>query len=151
LLQRIVREEMPPEDEKERPAAEDIAVLKKWIEAGAPDWNSAPKRPAITLVEIARLLHADQKKFGDDQRQFLSYLSIAHLHNAGLSEDELQTVRQAMSKLLNSLSMGEKIVNPQPLDSAHTIFRIDLRDYKWTAAHWALVEKRNPYGLAVRP
>src|SRR5947199_9326382 len=35
----IEKERMPPEDEKPRPSAADLATLKAWIDAGAPDFN----------------------------------------------------------------------------------------------------------------
>jgi serine/threonine-protein kinase len=36
LFKRVESGEMPPEDEKPRPVADEIAALKTWIEAGAP-------------------------------------------------------------------------------------------------------------------
>src|SRR5688572_26259863 len=35
---------MPPAEEKDRPSAADIALLKKWIDAGAPDFNKGASR-----------------------------------------------------------------------------------------------------------
>ena len=55
------------------------------------------------------------------------YFTLAPLHNAGLSNEELQTYRNALNKLVNSLSWGSRIVNPAPIDPAKTVFRIDLR------------------------
>src|SRR5262245_54298958 len=36
LFKKVQSGEMPPEDEKPRPTADDIAALKAWIDAGAP-------------------------------------------------------------------------------------------------------------------
>src|SRR6478736_6676170 len=36
LFKKVQSGEMPPEDEKPRPTAEEIAALKAWIDAGAP-------------------------------------------------------------------------------------------------------------------
>jgi len=69
------------------------------------------------------------------------------LHNAGLGDDELQTYRNALSKLLNSLSWHPKIRNPEPIDPAKTVLRIDLRWYLWDATHWNRLLNDYPYGL----
>src|SRR5262249_21273740 len=49
LLRRIKKGEMPPEDEQPRPSEADVAVLEKWIAAGAPDFNAQePHRIFLT-------------------------------------------------------------------------------------------------------
>ena len=64
------------------------------------------------------------------------YFTITHLYNAGLGEDELQTYRNALCKLANSLSWSPHITVPKPIDPAKTILRIDLRDFQWDANLW---------------
>src|SRR5262245_59989655 len=41
LFKKVQGGEMPPEDEKPRPTAEEIAALKAWIDAGAPALSEA--------------------------------------------------------------------------------------------------------------
>src|SRR3954452_976508 len=41
LFKKVQAGEMPPEDEKPRPTPEEIAALKAWIDAGAPDFAAA--------------------------------------------------------------------------------------------------------------
>jgi WD40 repeat protein len=132
LLRRVLEGEMPPEDEKPRPDPDEAATLKQWVEAGAPDWNAsgAPRR-FISPQEVIRLVFKDRDGLDAEQRHNTYYFHVVHLYNAGYSEEELQTVRLALSKLLNSLSWGKKIVPPKPIDPAQTILRIDGRDYGW--------------------
>ena len=80
-------------------------------------------------------------------RRFQRYFTLAPLHNAGLSDEELQTYRNALNKLVNSLSWGSKIVNPVPVDPARTVFRIDLRWYVWDATIWNRILQEYPYGV----
>jgi hypothetical protein len=75
------------------------------------------------------------------------YFTITHLYNAGLSDDELQTYRHGLSKLINSLSWGRQIVVPHPVDPTKTIFRIDFRDFKWSEKVWDSIVAANPYGV----
>jgi cytochrome c len=148
LFRRLERGEMPPEGEKPRPSPEEIAVLKKWIDAGAPDFNPpVAARKFITTEEMLAAMHEDSKGRDEGDRKFTRYLTLTHLYNAGRSEDELQSFRQGVSKLINSLSWGRKVVAPVPVDPAKTILRIDLRDYKWTPKAWDLVASSDPFGL----
>ena len=79
-------------------------------------------------------------------RRFIRYFTLANLRNAGLAEDELETYRQALAKLLNSLSWGREIATPRPVDAEKTLLRIDLRDYKWDEAAWDRLVADYPYG-----
>ena len=135
IIQRIILEEMPPEGEKQRPSEKDIVILKQWINSGAADIAAAPAREFIAPEKIIRRIQADLLDINEKDCRFVRYFTITHLYNAGFSEDELQTYRNALSKLLNSLSWGRKITKPHPIDPAKTIFRIDLRDYKVERGH----------------
>src|SRR5262249_24908967 len=73
--------------------------------------------------------------------------TLAHLYNANLSEDELQTYRNGLSKLVNSLSWAPEIKVPVPVDPAKTLFRIDLRDYQWNRDTWKDILGQYPYGI----
>ena len=46
LFRRVDDGTMPPPDEKPRPSAEDVAILKRWIEAGAPGAEKASRTRA---------------------------------------------------------------------------------------------------------
>src|SRR5262249_19062012 len=80
-------------------------------------------------------------------RRFARYFTLTHLANAGLSERDLQTARQAVGKLMNSLSWHPRITRPTPIDPEQTVFRIDLRNYKWNAALWERLVSAYPYRL----
>jgi tetratricopeptide (TPR) repeat protein len=151
ILKRILNAEdpMPPEQEKVRPGKDDVAVLRRWIEAGAPAVGSPPPAAArITPADVYRLIRADLAAVGARDRRFTRYLTLAHLRSAGLSEDELQSYRHALAKLVNSLSWGSRIVVPRAIDPGRTVFRIDLRDYQWDERTWETVLAENPYGIA---
>jgi mono/diheme cytochrome c family protein len=148
LYQRVVSDNdpMPPADEKQRPSKEDRDLLRQWIEAGAPDFNpTIAKRAFLSPNDVLRAIHADLEKANERDRRFLRYFTLTHLSNAGFSDDELLSYRHGLSKLLNSLSWGRKVVAPRPIDATATVLCIDLRDYKWDEKTWDLIQAANPY------
>jgi serine/threonine protein kinase len=146
LLKRILDGEMPPDGEP-RPIREDEELLTRWVVAGAPAFapQQAP-RSFIAPTVVAANIQTDLEKRKERDRLFTRYFTLTHLYNAGLSEDELQTYRNGLSKLLNSLSWEKDITLPVPIDAAKTVLRIDLREYGWTDKEWEALLALNPYG-----
>src|SRR5262249_26900402 len=139
--------DLPPADEQPRPSEAALAVLKQWIDAGAPDASPPPQRPFLSDADVSRLILADLESREKRSRRFSRYFTLAHLYNAGLGDDELQTYRVALSKLLNSLSWHPRVTVPQPVAPARTILRIDLRDLMWDAPLWNRILAEYPYGV----
>ncbi len=149
LLKRIrnAADPMPPADEKLRPSPAEMSILERWIQAGAPAENAAPANAFVRLDDMLQVIHDDLEKAEPRRRPFLRYFTLTHLHNAGLSAEELQSYRHGVSKLLNSLSWEKDIVIPKTVDAAQTILRIDVRDYQWTAKTWDFLLGKHPYTL----
>jgi WD40 repeat protein len=148
LYKKIVNNLMPPPDEKPRPSDAERDILKQWIEAGAPRGGTEiAKRQPITETDVTRLMLADLDNLEPRARRFTRYFSLAHLYNAGLGEDELQTYRNALAKLVNSLSWHPRLTPPAAIDPAKTVFRIDLRQYMWDHNLWNRVLVEYPYGV----
>jgi mono/diheme cytochrome c family protein len=155
LLRLMEREKMPPEEDIEgkaiskRPSKEEVAAVRAWIDAGAPEFAAAPlKRDFITDTAVFDFILADLKAADERTDKFYRYLTITHLYNAGRSDEQLQSYRAGISKLVNSLSWKGKIKPPTPIDPAKTILRIDLRDYNWSPKTWEAVFRLHPYGVA---
>lgn len=123
--------------------------LRSWIVSGAPSWDQPVEAKRSFLGETALLsvIRNDLLKARDRNRPFLRYFSLAHLYNAGVSDEELEAARVGLSKLVNSLSWHKEITPLATVDPARTIFRIDLRDYNWTVATWNLLLAVYPYGV----
>lgn len=146
LLLRIADDSMPPPNEKPRVSDTDLATLKAWVNAGAK-LESTPARTPVTADDARQAIVTDLEKIDRRARRFVRYFTLNHLHNAGLSDDELQTYRNALAKLVNSLSWHPKVRNPEPIDPAKTVLRIDLRWYMWDATLWNRVLADYPYGV----
>jgi mono/diheme cytochrome c family protein len=147
LFKRIAAAKMPPPGEQPRPSSADLAILKQWIDAGAPAAKPAVRRAIVTEADVQDLILTDLDKQEKRRRRFTRYFSLAPLANAGAGNDELATYRRALGKLLNSLSWHPRITLPQPIDPAGLVLRIDLRDYLWDANLWNRLLADYPYGV----
>ena len=149
LIKRILHPDdpMPPLEEKVRPSKDEIAVLKKWIEAGAPVAEEAAPRAFLSPADMLQTIKDDLDRAKPRERPFLRYFTLTHLYNAGLSAEEMQSYRHGLSKLVNSLSWSKPIVVPKAVDQGGTILRIDLRDAQWNEKTWDAIVARYPYGI----
>ena len=121
-----------------------IKTINRWISEGAPDWETQHDinfiSPAVMLNSIKTHLEA----LNPFDRVFARYFTLTHLHNAGETPGTLHAYQTALSKLVNSLSWGVEIHNPQPI--GNHIFYIDLQDYDWDVTDaWTHIEAVYPY------
>jgi mono/diheme cytochrome c family protein len=145
---RIQNGEMPPPSAKRRPTPDEIKVLKRWIDAGAPAFDPSIKAAKIlSPAETTEAILADLKGLDPRRHRFTRYLTLSHLALAGKSAKDLDTTREAVGKLLNSLSWHPRVTKPESADADSTILRIDLRAYKWNAALWDKLATAYPYRL----
>lgn len=148
--------------------AEKADVLK-WIDRGGPSDTyrkqvaAAVKREQRTLIPeraIVERIAADLGQLRDLHLKNARYLTLTNLHNLeSVSGDELELYRQAVVKLLNSLSRSSDVLGTDlsqavkkvvAVDAERTIFRFDLRDIGWTAHDWDRIVRHYPYGLLHR-
>jgi Planctomycete cytochrome C len=156
LWEAIKSGQMPLEAsaEAERMAPTQKDVLRKWIEAGAPDWpadQSAPPRTHIDVPKTLAAIRDDLRKAPVDDRPYLRYFTLTHLYNLPremIKDEDLDLYRAALSKAINSLSWKRRIVVPRPVDTEKTVLAIDLRDLDWDRDQlWKYVLACYPYGL----
>ena len=134
--------------------SEAIATIRRWIKAGAPDWDAIPKpkRDFITTEAMLKAIHTHVTSLSDFDRSFARYFTLTHLYNAGATDDNLRAYQIALSKLINSLSWGAEVIKPKPIDREDTIFYIDLRNYEWDikSDKWYKIEQAYPYGVQLK-
>jgi hypothetical protein len=131
--------------------AEDIQILREWIDAGGPESARLPRTVQRQFISESRVLAAilrDLVSTPEADRPYLRYYSLANLWNSSdVEESELELYRMALSKLVNHLSWKREITQPKQLGFENTILRIDLRNYGWTAGTWREIIASYPYGL----
>jgi len=152
LLVRIREGSMPPEGVKLRPTPEEIAVLEKWIESGAPA-NESDKfvRPFRGERDILAAICGHLANTEPGERRYQRYFTVANLHNcADVSAQDLRLYRSALSKLVNNLSRErDVIIVPQMLDADGIVLAVDLRRLGWDKNNrWQELLQHYPYGLS---
>src|SRR5215831_4485924 len=130
---------------------EEKAVLREWVIKGAPDWGRSDTnpsaRPRLTESGIQAAIRDDLLRAPERTRPFQRYFSLAHLYNAGIPDAELEVYREALSKLINSLTWRREIAPPTAIEPSRSVYRIDLRDYDWTADTWNEILAAYPYAV----
>ena len=131
--------------------AQSIDTVRRWILAGAPEWSTTRITDGrfISPAEILDTIETHLNSLSSFDRAFARYFTLTHLYNAGESSEILREYRKALNKLVNSLSWGSTITNPQPIDPQATIYYIDLRHYEWDVNDgWTKIEAEYPYHIA---
>ena len=131
--------------------AQAIDTIRNWILAGAPDWTATSTTDGsfISSTEILNTIETHLMSLAPFDRAFARYFSMTHLYNTGESAQILQEYRNGLSKLINSLSWGLEVTNPQSINPQRTIFYIDLRHYEWDRNDgWTQLEGAYPYHIS---
>ena len=132
-------------------SAQAINTIRNWILAGAPDWTATSTTDGdfISPGEMLNTIETHLMSLAPFDRAFARYFTMTHLYNAGETAQVLEGYRNGLSKLVNSLSWGIEVINPQPIDPQQTIFYIDLRHYEWDVNDgWTQIEGVYPYHIA---
>ena len=149
LLTNDPAKRMPLGQPQLSPAA--ILTIGNWIQAGAPNWEDTSETDGVFITPKAMLdtIEKHVNSLAPFDRPFARYFTLTHLYNAGESTEILRAYQRALSKLVNSLSWGRKVINPRSIDPKETIFYIDLRDYEWEIGtnRWRLIEAEYPYEI----
>lgn len=155
LYVQMVKQQMPYDVFQEfsggpAPSAEELDAVRSWIESlgkqtAAVCRQRARKDDAAIVAAIAEDLRSESEA----RRNGLRYVTLTHLYNACASDEELKVYRQAVVKLLNSLSRNREVAKLRTIDAERTILKFHLDEVNWTAADWNRIVAAYPY--AVRP
>jgi serine/threonine-protein kinase len=149
-VQKLAKNKMPPKDIPQRPTADEIDIIKHWIDAGAPEAPADVQARKFISQKVVLTAIRDYLRAADkDQVQYLRFFTLTHLHNNPRVPDaDLPVYRAALSKAINSVSWKPGIVVPKAIDKEQTVFVVDLRDLEWDRGNlWREIVKVYPYGL----
>ncbi|MBX3421786.1 MAG: hypothetical protein KF752_09560 [Pirellulaceae bacterium] len=151
LYHAMFRGRMPPRNQigLPRPTADEVAIVKQWIDAGAPEFPPIPKRPFMPLLEVMTRIFEHYQSLDPRQRNNYRYFTLANLWNdPQVDERQLRMTRAALAKALNSLSWQSAIVMPEAIDKEQAVFAADISKLGWTSQHWLALVNDYPYDIA---
>lgn len=152
----MVKQEMPYDVFQEfsggdEPTAEELESVRSWIESlGEKAVASCKSRDFIDNGQIASTIADDIKSEKAHRQKGMRYITLTHLYNACATDEEMNVYRQAVVKLLNSLSQNSDVLRLQTADPAQTIVKFHLDDLKWDEKDWDTILGVYPYSLVLR-
>ncbi len=131
------------------PAPDDIQRVRTWIEELPPAPATCASTLRVSSADVRAALEASVTAAGEAAATELRFVSLAHLANACATAVEMEAYRQAVAKLLNSLSWGAQPVALTPVDAAKSILAFKLSDIGWVAEHWDALARAEPKAIAL--
>ena len=128
------------------PEPDDIEALRTWIKDLPPASQSCTDRKIMTSADVDELALAAVNDQKEDARD-LRFISLANLYNLCASETDLEGYRQAITKVLNSLSWSNDPAPVPVLGSAGAVLSFKLSDLGWVSGHWDILQRIYPKGL----
>jgi mono/diheme cytochrome c family protein len=165
IVQRMVKGEMPPVGSGlPRVTEADINTVAQYIDNPRFWPNQAPvsdcqsKDQLTDFDQLYQTLNIDLRRADSKDRPFYRYISLSNRYTAGVCADAaLDKDRDALTKMMNMLSVRATVGKVVPIDSDETIYRIDLRDFDWDRAVtvenqnfadvWEAIAANNPYAV----
>jgi len=122
-------------------------VLKRWIVALAGDPDAVlAERTFISDGDILGYIFDDVAKVTPTRAREHRYFTLTHLYNnPTVTDEEMDTYRQALAKMVNSLTWNRVHVKPEPVDPAKTILRVNIVQLGWSPEKWDRLVAANPY------
>jgi len=148
-LYRMIESDRMPQGKKKLSVSEK-ALVRQWIEKGAPPYPVERKRGFLTTTELLQAIARDLRQAVPADRPHLRYFTLTHLANDPRTPaEDLRLVHAALSKALNCLSWKATIVTPRLVEGTQqTVLAIDPRRLGWDSQDfWNEVLKEYPYGL----
>jgi hypothetical protein len=100
----------------------------------------------ISNKKLVEMIAGDLDKLPSARAKTTRYVTLTQFVNLCAEEAVLNAYRQAVVKLLNSLSRSADVVRLETVDPAQSIIRFNLADLGWSAADWDTVMAAYPYG-----
>jgi len=164
IIQRMVKGEMPPFTTGRTVTTADINIVSEyinnprfWPDVAGQVADCSDKGQFVDNDQLYQDINQDLRTQDADDRVFLRYISVSNRFTAGVCADALDKDRDAMTKMLNMLSIETRIVTPEPVNPDETLYRIDIRDLKWDRAIsvngtafadvWEAIATNNPYAV----
>ncbi|MEZ4430687.1 MAG: hypothetical protein R3A51_23670, partial [Nannocystaceae bacterium] len=113
LPRRVLEGSMPPTGGL---SPEERELIQQWVLVGAPDVAGSTKdcsdNVRITFDQLIAAINVDLASIGNDASGEVAYIHFVDEYNAGACPEELDLLRDTLSRQLNSLSLENEIKRP---------------------------------------
>lgn len=120
-----------------------IEAVRDWIQDLPAATRTCPDRRPVTATRLSELMSGWLEQTGPDAGQ-TRFVSLAHLYNSCATDQELTAWREAVSKLLNSLSWAPLPARVETLGDELALLAVKIGDLGWVPAHWDRLASREP-------
>ncbi len=130
------------------PTDDEVAAIRNWITSLKQTADAAcAGREFADNQAMIRMMSEDLDRLPDHRVKNTRYITLTHLANACLDGDDMKVYRQAVVKLLNSLSTNSDLLelSETKVDDAGTMIRFNLDDLNWTTDNWERLAAAYPY------
>ncbi len=149
LYQRLVAADdavmPPPGGGRNRLAPEEVAAVKAWIEEGAPPLEPFVAAPAEQRGEeyVLGVILKDVRALKDagKQPERYRYFSFNHLLAQDVTAEVLEANRQALTLIVNHLSLLPTFERPEAIEKTNTVFRLDICKLGWDRQPFKRIDK----------
>ncbi len=131
---------------------------RRWLAEGAAAFPADVARPEETdkesaFKDVVGVAYVHKKILEHvrglrlEDRRYVRYFSLNHLLTAGVTRDELELHREALTKAVNHLSWEPGLVRPQSIDEpVNSLFAVDIRRLGWHRQPYQRVHGRQKAG-----
>lgn len=146
--------------------AGEIDLVIRWVRAGAPDSEGqllhSQNTDSVAPIEIEKnnteesrpheldlvfLILEDIKRLSRAELLDSRYLTFHPYYYARTSNEDLDTYRNGLLKLINSLTWNRNPVRLKAVDRQKTVYRVRLSELGWSTGKWNQLANRNPYHI----
>ena len=127
------------------PPPEAVQAVRDWILDLPPPAETCGGRRAITQSEVDQAAAAALSATPEEKRKDIRFITLSHLANACVPAETLSGYRQAVAKVINTLSWGPQPIKLDTVDAGATVIKLDLGELGWVAAHWETLIQAQPY------
>ena len=127
------------------PTADAIQAVRDWILDLPQPSQTCTARQTITQGQVDQTALTGLASIAEEKRKDIRFITLTHLANSCVDADALAGYRQAITKVINTLSWGPEPIKLEAIDPDGTVLKLDLGELGWVAAHWDKLIQAQPY------
>jgi hypothetical protein len=127
------------------PGAAAIQAVRDWIGDLPETSPNCGGRPKISPTEIELAVSSSLAGLAEEKRKEVRYVTLSHLVDACVAPAAMAAYRQAIAKVVNTLSWAPEPIRLEAFGPDDTILKLDLGQLGWVGAHWDKLVQAYPY------